>query len=281
MTKYFIFSDVHSYYDELMEALNNNGFDINDPSHYIISLGDGFDRGPKSKECLQFYNQMYAAGRAILILGNHEDLMIEAMHRHYFKSHDIHNGTDQTVYDLTQLDPSKYDDLDQLEALENNPEWQKYINACVDYAEISNNIFVHGWIPISLQPADDPEFRDLPDYYRPTKEVYNPNWRNPIWGQDWVDARWLNGALMWKNGIREPGKTIWCGHWHCSWANAYLHDDGVEFLENDETYYIDPETNKQEPHVNWEPFEDDGIVCMDRCTALTGKVNCKVLEVED
>lgn len=35
--KYFIFSDVHGYYDELMLALNNTEFDKDNTDHVIIS----------------------------------------------------------------------------------------------------------------------------------------------------------------------------------------------------------------------------------------------------
>ena len=38
--KYFIFSDVHSFYDELMLALNNAGFDKDNPEHAIVSLAE-------------------------------------------------------------------------------------------------------------------------------------------------------------------------------------------------------------------------------------------------
>ena len=56
--KYFIFSDVHGFYDELMLALNNAGFDKDNPEHIIISLGDLLDRGPKPLQCLQFVNSI-------------------------------------------------------------------------------------------------------------------------------------------------------------------------------------------------------------------------------
>lgn len=43
MDKYFVFSDVHSFYDELMNALDDKGFNINNQEHVIISCGDLFD----------------------------------------------------------------------------------------------------------------------------------------------------------------------------------------------------------------------------------------------
>ena len=46
--KYFVFSDVHGFYDLLIGKLNSEGFDINNPNHMLISLGDNFDRGPQN-----------------------------------------------------------------------------------------------------------------------------------------------------------------------------------------------------------------------------------------
>jgi len=74
MATYFCVSDVHSFYDEMIEALDNAGFDIENPNHIFISLGDLLDRGPKPKECLEFVNRL-PKNRKILIKGNHERLM--------------------------------------------------------------------------------------------------------------------------------------------------------------------------------------------------------------
>lgn len=47
--KYFIVSDVHSFYDEMMTALNESGFDKTNPDHIFVSLGDLLDRGDQSR----------------------------------------------------------------------------------------------------------------------------------------------------------------------------------------------------------------------------------------
>lgn len=48
MRKYFISSDIHSFYDEWINSLNDSGFDINNPSHIVIIVGDLFDRGQQA-----------------------------------------------------------------------------------------------------------------------------------------------------------------------------------------------------------------------------------------
>ena len=55
MNKYFVVSDVHGFYDEMIKALNEAGWDKNNPNHYIISCGDVFDRGTQPKEVMKFF----------------------------------------------------------------------------------------------------------------------------------------------------------------------------------------------------------------------------------
>ena len=55
MKEYFVVADVHSFYDEMMAALTNEGFDVNNPDHIVINCGDMMDRGPKSREMLDFF----------------------------------------------------------------------------------------------------------------------------------------------------------------------------------------------------------------------------------
>ena len=76
--KYFCVSDVHSFYTETMRALKLAGFDETNPNHTFVSCGDLLDRGDESREILQFVNRLE---RKILIRGNHEDLMEEAIKR--------------------------------------------------------------------------------------------------------------------------------------------------------------------------------------------------------
>ena len=56
--KYFIVSDIHGFYDELMSSLNEKGFDSQNKDHYLISLGDAMDRGPKNLEVIKFLNNL-------------------------------------------------------------------------------------------------------------------------------------------------------------------------------------------------------------------------------
>lgn len=280
MKKYFITSDVHGFYEELMSALGKKGWEQDNPDHIFVSLGDLLDRGPDAVKCLEFVNDL-PFERKILIRGNHEDLMEQAMARGEFWMHDIHNGTNDTCYQIVNnlfrddksVRAEWMSDKDVLGYTEGSILWEDYAPWCVDYAEIGDNIFVHGWIPCFIKKHMD-DSGNILRYY-----TFNPDWRNSNY-KLWDQARWINGMEAWDNGIIEPGKTIWCGHWHASWGNANLHEDGVEFLDRIETYYLD-ENGVQQPHENHHPFKDEGIVAMDSCCAHSHFLNCEVLETDD
>ena len=116
---------------------------------------------------------------------------------------------------------------------------------------------MHGWIPsLELEAG---------------KLLYYPEWRYAH-SSEWSIARWDNGIAAYFQGVKEPGKTIVCGHWHASYGNIrknnYVPKSSYEEL--DET----------RPEL-FEPFEAEGIIALDACTALTHKVNIKVLEIDD
>lgn len=255
MKTFFVVSDVHSYFNEMINALNEQGFDKSNKDHVFVSCGDLLDRGPDALKCLKFVNSLE---RKILIKGNHEDLLQEAIYRGAFNVYDYHNRTYDTVYQLSDVDQnesSKNSKLDEilLFNMRYNDDWNKYFNSCLNFYETQKFIFVHGWIPV------------LNTTY---KLLYNENWRDEF--SDWESARWLNGMSLWNNNIREPDKTIVCGHWHSSYGHSVLHGEGVEFAETD--------AGIESIHT---PFYDDGIIALDACTVYSGFVNCIKLEVED
>lgn len=248
--KCFVVADVHSFYDEMLDSLNKKGFDKDNPQHVFISCGDLLDRGPKPIECLKF---VLSLPRKILIRGNHEDLMIDAIHRRYFGSHDVHNGTFDTAQTLTNI---KYDyDTDNqsiiLEDMLHNELWNDYYNQTIDYAETNKYIFTHGWIP-----------------------TFSEDWHNG----DWYSARWSNGMYQNSIGLNPTGKTIVCGHYHTSWGHSKLHNKGSEWDDNVKTYEnLFGATNIE--HAHFETFKDKGIICLDGCTAISNIVNCEVLNI--
>ena len=242
MKKYFVVADVHSFYDEMIAALKEKGYDGANPEHVFVSLGDLFDRGTSPLECLRFVNAI-SSERKILIRGNHEYLLFGCLVREFFLDRDLSNGTADTVYRLageTGRALAERNERFLFTAVREDPEVKKYFADLRDYAEIGDCVFVHGWIPTrSKAPKGD--------------------WRRG----DWWEARWFNGMEKWKHGSRVPDKTILCGHWHASWGHAFIEKKGTEFGET----------------ADFSPFIASGIISLDACTPRSHKVNCIVLEI--
>ncbi len=75
-----IFGDVHGCADELVELLetlgyarDENGVFAHPEARKAVFVGDLADRGPKSREVLELVMAMEKAGRALCVLGNHDE----------------------------------------------------------------------------------------------------------------------------------------------------------------------------------------------------------------
>ena len=254
MPKFFVVSDVHSFYTPLKKALDEKGFDPNNEDHWLVTLGDNFDRGSESEEVLHFLMKLE---RKILIRGNHEDLLEDCCMREFAYSHDNSNGTRKTIQDIGGIGYGRpFDECCKIT-------WNKtaaYRGLLRDYFETQNYIFVHGWIPCEVYYHG--EGKDQPWYQSYKTYEYKPDWRecNDV---EWESARWINGIARAYEGIVEPNKTIVCGHWHCSAGHKLSGNCNDEF-----------------EYAIWEPWYHDGCIAIDRCTAYTGEVNVLVLEDE-
>ncbi len=70
--RHLIVGDLHGRYDEFMQLLEIANYD---PTKDVIySVGDIIDRGPKSVECMEFFQRE----RCYAIKGNHELMMMES-----------------------------------------------------------------------------------------------------------------------------------------------------------------------------------------------------------
>lgn len=250
--KFFVVSDVHSFYTELLEALDAAGFDESNPEHHLVVCGDLFDRGSESKELLEY---IMSLPNKTLVRGNHEDLFMQMIKRGYPCSHDKSNGTFRTLMSLTPAVSGFELKCAVAEVLT-----REYFNSLVDYLETENYIFVHGWIPCEKIIEDNLSAFGMERVYE-----YNPDWRNCN-DVEWESARWTNGIKRAYEGIVESGKTIVCGHWHCSYGH---------FLDSIKT---DKPVSEFEADAKWEPWYHEGCIAIDRCTAHTRKVNVLVLE---
>lgn len=245
MPKFFVTSDIHSYYNELMTALNDAGFDEHNEDHWLVVCGDCFDRGPDSVKVLKFLRDL---PRKVLIKGNHEQLLLDCCERGYPYQHDFSNGTVKTMYQLGY--GMEFDDVCQYTLGRVRP----FINGMVNYFETKNYIFVHSWIPVINKDG-------LPAHYTRNRDFeFNPDWRNAS-DAAWKEAAWGNPFDMAEHGLM-PDKTVVFGHWHCSagWYKA----EGCSEFGND---------------AKFDPYFGDGFISIDACTAHSHK--CNVIVIED
>lgn len=245
MAKFFVTSDIHSYYTELIAALNKAGFDEKNEEHWLIVCGDCFDRGPESSEVLKYLQNL---PRKVLVKGNHEQLLVDCCERGWFMSHDVSNGTTRTIFNLGYGD--EFEDMCKYTLAK----VRSFINDMVNYFETKNHIFVHSWIPTINKDG-------LPAHYTYGRAFeFNPNWRQTS-QEEWDDAMWGNPFAMAERGLL-PDKTIVFGHWHSStgWAKA----EGRSEFGSD---------------AKFEPYYGDGFISIDACTAHSGK--CNVIVIED
>lgn len=247
MPKFFVTSDIHSYYDELMLALKNAGFDENNEEHWLVVCGDCYDRGPDSAKVWKYLKDL---PRKVLVKGNHEQLLLDCCERGYPHQHDISNGTAKTIFHLGYGD--EFEDMCKYTLVKIRP----FINGMVNYFETKNYIFVHAWIPVINKDG-------LPAHYTYGRKFeFNPDWRNAS-QEDWDDATWGNPFAMADRGLNQTGKIMVFGHWHCStgWAQT---EGRSEFGED----------------AKFAPYYGDGFIGIDACTAHSGKCNVIVLEDE-
>ncbi len=248
--KLFCCSDIHSYYEPLIEALNAAGFDPNNEDHYLLVCGDCFDRGPDSGLLLHY---LMSLDRKILVKGNHDLLLDECCKREFPYRHDISNGTKRTIDDIGGAGEGyPFDTCCQRT-------WNKtaaYRNLLVNYFETENYIFVHSWIPTKIHYEGDGK----PWYINGKAHSYNEDWRDAT-EMEWEEAMWGNPFEMGEQGLNKTGKTIVFGHWHCSrgWAKA----------EGRSEFDVD---------AKFEPYVGDDFIAIDTCTAYTKRVNVLVLE---
>ena len=238
--KFFVSSDIHGFFDEWQLALNNAGFDINNPNHKIIICGDLFDRGRQSKEIVNFI--LSNKDKIIFVRGNHEDLMQTMIDRNYNTNADLTNGTAYTIIDLCpEWQISEFD----LKEISRETGLQEVLDLSVDYFETKHYVFVHSWIPVIENCC-----------------LYDNDWRKAR-EERWAKARWANPLIMTEYELFEPQKTIVFGHWHCS---AFWNRKNPEiFKEFDDG-------------ANYEPFITENYIALDACTIYSKKVNVIVIE---
>ncbi len=264
MKRYFVFSDVHGNYDILIKTLEEKGFDINNKNHIIVSLGDNLDRFDKSVEVFKFLKYMKDSNRAILVIGNHEELHLEAIERKEFISNDLVNGVVDTMYsflkEYLRINVSRDEfisDFNLYSEKLKSIEPYKLINEMIDYYETKKYIFVHGYIPVK---KNDKEYSYLDSWREVDKLAFS-------------DSRWLDGQkIYFKYNIYEKDKKIVFGHIPCAISNYYK--------KNKKKIYLG-KLNDDELRKYSDYYIDDHIIALDSYITRTKMLNILVFEEDE
>lgn len=295
--RYFVTSDMHSFYTPFIEALDSAGYDKNNPEHTLIICGDVFDRGYGSADLFEFLSDIDPQ-RLILIKGNHEELYIDLLKKYYPEEHDFHNGTVNTFCQLARI--TEYEGMSIEYYLRMNSRslngncygvtdpcygtfdknkeaidlwhkiYQKVLNhpatkwitsdAWKDYYELDRFIFVHSFIPV-----EKPKGLEVynADWYSGAFKYFK-NWRADATEDDWSAARWGCPWKQYDAGLfdeeKKKDKVLVCGHWHT--YDFYKH------LDHDDTLM------RYESPI----YAGSNIIGLDACTAYNDNVNVLVID---
>jgi len=183
--KYFVISDIHGHFDEMLFALNEKGYDPENENYHLIVIGDMFDRGDQSIDVLEYLYDLHQAKKATIILGNHDNFLIELLNGEYSKAYFNlkHNGLAKTIESLTNKKTGKMRSLKYLkqDILDKYPYLHNWLLSLPLFYELGDFIFAHGGI-----------------------DNKNGDWRN--------NSR---RDFIWSKEIeldRIEGKTVVCGH---------------------------------------------------------------------
>jgi len=147
--RYFVISDIHGFYDVMVESLTKSGYDSTNENHHLLILGDMFDRGHQSKEVLHYIYDLYQSNKATVLLGNHDTFLIELLQGDHGKAYFnmLYNGFGLTLESLSGIEP----DLDNLPTIQERilqeyPYLLEWLKSLPYFIEIGDYIFVHGGI---------------------------------------------------------------------------------------------------------------------------------------
>jgi len=252
--KYFVVSDIHSFFRPLKDALFMSGYRKTNKEHKLIVIGDVFDRGEETVEVYK-YLKTIPKNRIVLIKGNHESLYFDLLKKEFPDDYDFSNGTVKTFCAIAgipeeRLSPSYYfkngmetQYRNQIRATWGNirelvckSEITSWLQSKQwrNYYEIGKYIFTHSFIPVKNNDG-------LPSYYVEHRKLEpNKYWREADY-QDWEDARWGCPWKQYKQGLfkheESAGKILVCGHWHTDdfWihlSNIYGSDGAIYYSDH-------------------------------------------------
>jgi len=106
----YAIGDIHGRLDLLRGAIEAISGHAGDASHQVVCLGDYLDRGPDSKGVVETLIALTASAPWLCLLGNHEDMMIQALRGREKGEIDrwLDNGGDATLQSYGHAIPAAH-----------------------------------------------------------------------------------------------------------------------------------------------------------------------------
>lgn len=184
-TVYYAIGDVHGEVgklDRLLDFIRDDAHHVG-AQHKIVFLGDLIDRGPDSRAVIVRAKSAEQAGEAIVLKGNHEELMLHAYTNTesmgvYFWAE---NGGDETIASYKRANGDTDDWRDAIDR-----EHIAYVRQLkvTHHVEARGLVFVHAGIDPKVFPACTDELR----MWTRSDKFYNP--------ERWPDRPELEGIFV-------------------------------------------------------------------------------------
>lgn len=269
MKKIFAISDIHGHYTETIKCLTESGWDETNSDHLLIVCGDIFDRGEENVAIFEWLYRLTKEGKAIVIRGNHDSMLIDFLEWSNDPFNYCNNGTCTTIDDFLGRTRSfesyclidqhcettigafaNYAEDSRKEIKETYPDLLPWLQSLPWYYETKNYIFAHGAIDTQAT-----------DWKQPHCAIYNKS--------DWDALTWDDGSFLGKRMYNTDNKAVVVGHFHTyHLRHKYGYSDISSPYDDRADHSILDINNDILGHK----------IFIDGCTPLTKKVNVLVIE---
>lgn len=157
--KVFVLSDIHGAFDSFKSMLKY----WHEEEEQLVILGDLADRGPKSKETLLFTRRLVQEKDAILIKGNHDDMLEKYLKDpKKYQAHYYMNGGESTIASLLGDQFIENQGAENAERIKNNYPWLlPFLESLPYFYEWEDYLFVHAGVDLTLDNWRDSTKRDF------------------------------------------------------------------------------------------------------------------------
>jgi serine/threonine protein phosphatase 1 len=172
------------------------------PDDLIVVLGDVIDRGPDSRRCIEQILELRQRVRLVHLMGNHEEMMLDAMYGGEWKTHWPSYGG----HEMLASYGGSFDEIPE--------EHLAFIKNSKDFFEIESHIFVHGYLRPQVMPEQEEAMWLRWARFQPT------------------DAAHLSGKrVICGHTAQSKGRPVVCPHYVCIDTCAYCPEGFLSALD--------------------------------------------------